>query len=123
DPTGMAGMIVIEPGSCRSADWAEEEIATLATKPILFVYGDRLDAVTGTPVLWQNAFDDCRALIERINTAGGNAEMLHPPDLGIHGNSHMIMMDKNNLQIADLILAWIDQNVQGAGAATPVATP
>jgi hypothetical protein len=37
--------------------------------------------------------------------------MLYPPDLGIHSNSHMFMLDKNNLQIADLILKWIDENV------------
>ncbi len=37
--------------------------------------------------------------------------MLYPPNLGIHGNSHMFMLDKNNLQIADLILKWIDENV------------
>jgi len=33
--------------------------------------------------------------------------MLHPPALGIHGNSHLIMQDENNLQIADLILEWV----------------
>ena len=27
------------------------------------------------------------------------------------GNSHMVMLDKNNLQIADLILKWIDEHV------------
>ena len=37
--------------------------------------------------------------------------MLAPPDRGIRGNSHMIMQDKNNLQIADLILKWIDERV------------
>ena len=37
--------------------------------------------------------------------------MLTPPDRGIRGNSHMIMQDKNNLQIADLILQWIDARV------------
>jgi hypothetical protein len=30
---------------------------------------------------------------------------------GIRGNSHMIMQDKNNLQIAGLILQWIDARV------------
>jgi hypothetical protein len=38
--------------------------------------------------------------------------MLHPPDLGIFGNTHMLMQDENNLQLADLILKWIDQNVE-----------
>ena len=43
--------------------------------------------------------------------------MLAPPDRGIRGNSHMIMQDKNNLQIADLILKWIDERVsKPAGA-------
>ncbi len=37
--------------------------------------------------------------------------MLNPPERGIRGNSHMIMQDKNNLQIADLILQWIDERV------------
>ena len=43
--------------------------------------------------------------------------MLNPPDRGIRGNSHMIMQDKNNLQIADLILQWIDEHVSSAGSA------
>ncbi len=30
--------------------------------------------------------------------------MLNPAERGIRGNSHMIMQDKNRLQIADLIL-------------------
>lgn len=37
--------------------------------------------------------------------------MLNSPDRGIHGNSHMIMQDKNNLEIADLILQWVDERV------------
>lgn len=37
--------------------------------------------------------------------------LLNPPDRGIRGNSHMIMQDNNNLQIADLILQWIDERV------------
>ena len=37
--------------------------------------------------------------------------MLAPPDRGIRGNSHMIMQDKNHLQIADLILQWVDARV------------
>ena len=53
----------------------------------------------------------CQALIGRIKSAGGQAEMLSPPERGIRGNSHMIMQDKNNLQIADLILQWIDERV------------
>ncbi len=38
--------------------------------------------------------------------------MTYLPDLGIFGNSHMILQDKNNLQAADLILKWIHQHVE-----------
>ena len=37
--------------------------------------------------------------------------MLNPSERGIRGNSHMLMQDKNNLQLADLILQWIDERV------------
>jgi len=51
-----------------------------------------------------------------LKAAGGDAEMLNPPDRGIRGNSHMIMQDKNHLQIADLILQWIDVHVSKRSA-------
>ena len=38
--------------------------------------------------------------------------MLVPADRGIRGNSHMLMQDKNNLQIADFVLQWIDERVR-----------
>ncbi len=72
-----------------------------------------LDTATGisTRPSWQQSFDSCQDLIGRIKEAGGPAQMLNPPERGIRGNSHMIMQDKNNLQIADLILQWIDEHV------------
>ena len=35
------------------------------------------------------------------------------PEMGIHGNSHMLMQDRNSLQIADLLIAWIGRNAKG----------
>jgi hypothetical protein len=32
------------------------------------------------------------------------------PDLGVRGNSHMLMHDRNSLQIGDVILKWPDEN-------------
>ena len=40
--------------------------------------------------------------------------MLHLPKEGIHGNSHMIMQDKNNLRIADMIIKWMKENIAAA---------
>ena len=51
--------------------------------------------------------DAAEAAAASINAAGGTAKFLLLPALGIKGNSHMLMMDKNNLQIADLIIGWL----------------
>lgn len=37
--------------------------------------------------------------------------MISPAEIGARGNSHMIMQDQNYLQVAELILAWIDERV------------
>jgi pimeloyl-ACP methyl ester carboxylesterase len=112
NPAATKGLVLVEPGSCP-ATYTDDQIKSLATVPILVVFGDHRDTPTGLPALptWQARFDMCQALIGRIKSAGGQAEMLAPPEQGIHGNSHMIMQDKNNLRIADLILKWIDERV------------
>jgi hypothetical protein len=46
-----------------------------------------------------------------LKAAGGQAQMISPTEIGTRGNSHMIMQDKNYLQVADLILKWIDERV------------
>jgi Integrase core domain len=75
-------------------------------------FGDHLAADTRLPAMnWQSVYEDCQVFIERVNAQNGSAEILHPPELGIHGNTHLIMMDRNNLQIADLILNLIEENV------------
>ena len=105
---GIRAMVLVEPGGCP-ASYTETQITTLAKLPIVIIFGDYLDTPTGIPNFsWQTSFEGCKAFIARVNTAGGEAKMLHLPDQGIRGNSHMIMQDKNNLQIADMILKWID---------------
>lgn len=112
NPGVAKGLVLVEPGRCP-ANYNAEQIAALAPLPILVVFGDHRDTPTGisTRPSWQESFESCQALIGRINAAGGKAQMLNPPDRGIRGNSHMIMQDKNHLQIADIILQWMAQNV------------
>ena len=116
DAAGIKGMVLVEPGVCP-ATYTDTQIATLATLPIMVVYGDHLDTPTGIPDFsWQAAYDGCRAFVARVNAAGGSARMLHLPEQGIRGNSHMVMQDRNNLRVADLILKWIDESVGGRKA-------
>ncbi len=112
NPAMAKGLVLIEPGRCP-ADYTDDQIKTLAAIPVLAVFGDHRDTPTGIGIRpsWQLSFEGCQQLIARLKAAGGQAEMLDPAARGIKGNSHMIMQDKNHLQIADLILKWIDERV------------
>ena len=37
--------------------------------------------------------------------------MSRRPDIGIKGNTHMLMQDDNSLDIADILLDWIGKHV------------
>jgi hypothetical protein len=114
DPKVAKGLVLVEPGSCPG-NYTDDQIRALATIPTLVVFGDHRATWSGrgdsTVCFWQRSFESCQALIGRLKGAGGQAEMLDPASRGIRGNSHMIMQDKNNLQIADFILQWIDERV------------
>ncbi len=109
NPAGVRGLVSIEPGACDRSGYSAEQIAALARHPILVVFGDFLAELGG---FWQRAYDNCIGFIEQVNAAGGNATMLYPPDLGIHGNTHMLMQDDNSLELADMVLAWIAEQVE-----------
>ena len=52
----------------------------------------------------------CAATATAIKSAGGSAKFLLLPEAGHKGNTHMLMMDNNNLEIADLIIRWLGEN-------------
>jgi pimeloyl-ACP methyl ester carboxylesterase len=108
NPAGVKQMVLIEPGTCHETAWTPAQMAVFRSKPILVVFGDHLDAAVTVPGFsWRTAYEDCRTFVAEVNAAGGNATMLHLPAAGLEGNSHLLMMERNNLQIADLLIGWI----------------
>jgi hypothetical protein len=112
DPAGIRGMISIE---MPCPDLSAQQIATLATIPTLVMFGDHLADVQGGPANWAQSFETCEKYVGRVKEAGGDAEMMYLPKMGIKGNSHMLMQDRNSLQLADLIIGWIDKHVEKKG--------
>ena len=112
DPSAIAsikGLISIE---MPCPELPPAQIATLAKIPTLVMFGDHLDMQGGGPANWSASFESCQKYVQQVKDQGGDAEMMHLPKLGIKGNSHMLMQDRNNLQLADLILTWIDSHVE-----------
>jgi len=110
DPTGIKGMISIEM-PCSTMN--PTQISTLAKIPTLVMFGDHLgDVQEGGPANWSASYQGCQTFVQQLKSAGGDAEMLYLPELGIKGNSHMLMQDRNNLDLADLLITWIDKHVE-----------
>jgi pimeloyl-ACP methyl ester carboxylesterase len=111
NPAGIRGIVSIEQ-PCLT-DLPAAKIATLAKIPTLLMFGDHLgDIPPGGPVNWQQAFEGCKVFAAQLKAADGDVEVMHLPALGIRGNSHMLMQDRNSDRLADLVIAWIDQHVE-----------
>lgn len=111
NPAGVRGIVALEPGTCGNDQFSDEQIARLAKVPTLVLFGDYLPVSTGFgPVTWQARLDACQTYAKRIKAAGGRIEVLDTKGLGIRGNSHMLMQDRNSDAIADIVMKWIDGN-------------
>jgi hypothetical protein len=59
--------------------------------------------------------EPCPTEFAQLTAAGGDVTYIHLPDMGMLGNSHMFMQDNNNLQVADVIIQWINEHVDRRG--------
>jgi pimeloyl-ACP methyl ester carboxylesterase len=113
NPGAVKGIISLESGYACSSQFTQQEQASLAKIPILIVFADHLsDAAAPFASRWSTSLTQCHQFMEAIRERGGDATLIHLPEIGIHGNTHMFMLDKNNVQIADLLLKWIDDHVE-----------
>ncbi|MEE7450484.1 esterase [Methylobacterium radiotolerans] len=107
DRSGLRAIVAIEPAACP--DPAKDDLAPYKDLPILVLFGDYVDASPR----WAPRLKQCRSFVAAANAAGGKAELILLPEIGIHGNSHMLMQDKNSLDIADWLVGWIDKRAPG----------
>ncbi len=52
---------------------------------------------------WRVRLAMARLWVEAINRHGGDATLVHLPEIGIRGNTHFPFSDLNNVQVADLM--------------------
>jgi len=102
--TGLKAFISIE-GGCGPLP--EGTIDALAKVPFLSVFGDHSVGAAG--INSDERRNGCVNAVKASEKAGGNATFYLLPEHGVEGNTHMMMMDKNNLQIADIMMGWLDK--------------
>jgi pimeloyl-ACP methyl ester carboxylesterase len=77
----------------------------------------RLVNLQGIPILivttessYHAPYDHCTA--KYLTQAGVRNTHMRLEDQGIHGNGHMVMLERNSLQIAALLGKWISANIK-----------
>ncbi len=98
-PDLIKALVAVEPAVTGDAALA----GRLKEIPILMVYGDYIAQDLRWPAMQRRGLDYAEAL----RTAGGIVDVVNLPEAGLAGNSHMLMMDKNNAQVAALIQNWL----------------
>ncbi len=77
----------------------------------------KLTKLAGIPILilvseasYHAPYDHCTAKF--LTQSGVKNDFVRLPDLGIRGNGHMMMLEKNNLEIAGVLDSWLGKNVK-----------
>jgi len=98
-PDKIKALVLAEP----SATGDKDKVASLKNIPMAIVYGDNAKDHPRWGKIRQNVVD----FAAQIKQAGGSVDVIDLPDVGIKGNTHMMMMDKNSDQVAEVIQKWL----------------
>jgi pimeloyl-ACP methyl ester carboxylesterase len=72
------------------------QLPNIAKVPYLMLTGDASVHIT---------YDHC--IVDYLKQVGGSPEWIKLGDIGIKGNAHFMHLEKNNGEIADVVLDWI----------------
>src|SRR3984957_13009724 len=87
---------------CWSQAVPARKLVNLQSTPILIVTSE---------ASYHAPYDHCT--VKYLAQAGVKSTYLRLPDVGIHGNGHMMMLEKNNDAIAKVMADWLDRTLPG----------
>jgi hypothetical protein len=93
----VKSLISVEPAGCAVPAANVPAFKKVAS---LIMFGDFTTGNAG-----------CQATADAVAAAGGDAAMMLLPQVGIRGNSHMLLLEKNNQVVANWLIRWIDKHV------------
>lgn len=98
-PDKIRAVVAVESASAGNPGKA----AALRNVPVLMVFGDNVDLHPRWVAYRKIDLEYAAA----VRAAGGKVDVINLPDVGIRGNSHMVMMDRNSDAVADVIHDWL----------------
>jgi len=86
---------------CYVQTGAPHRLTNLSRVPVLFVVGE---------ASYHHVFDRCTA--KWLQQAGVTTDYVELQNRGLHGNGHMMMLEKNSSDIAAVFLNWLDEKLK-----------
>jgi pimeloyl-ACP methyl ester carboxylesterase len=89
-----------------------DDFMKLTKIPIIIYFGDNIPAEETeifSQNFWRGVMEGAKNWAEVVNSYGGDVKVVHLPEIGIQGNTHFIMSDVNNAQIANHIAEWLTE--------------
>lgn len=89
-----------------------EQFERLTQIPIVLYFGDYIPETPSKRLgdeNWRVRLQMARKFVAAINRHGGHATLVELPKTGIYGNTHFLMQDLNNDQLASLLDSWLRQ--------------
>lgn len=99
-------------GELKAAAIPLDDFNKLTKIPIVIYYGDNIakePSGVWNKDHWRAGLEMARLWATAINKHGGDATVIHLPEIGITGNTHFIFSDLNNIEIANLLSAWLKE--------------
>ena len=90
-----------------------EQFKRLTKIPIVLYFGDYIPETPSKNLgdeNWRVRLQMARKFVQTINRHGGNATLVELPKIGIYGNTHFLMQDLNNSELAELLDEWLTKN-------------
>ncbi|WP_431271242.1 alpha/beta fold hydrolase [Dankookia sp. P2] len=102
EPALVRALVLVEPAGF-GATTPEAMAALRVTSPSSRSMGDFIEQDGRWPAIRQRGLD----FYARLRAAGGSVDAVALPERGIMGNSHMMMMDRNNRAVAQVVQDWL----------------
>lgn len=106
----MPGDMPSAAGTLKAEAVPAADFEKLTRLPIVIYYGDNFPteptAERGQDN-WRVRLAMAKLWVEAVNRHGGDATLVHLPDIGIKGGTHFLMSDLNNVEIADQVSKFL----------------
>ena len=113
------GVIALEPGTfpfpAKGTAVSMDDFMKLTRIPIIVYFGDNIPK-GDTPVAnwsednWRVRWNLAKKWEAVMNKYGGHVQVVSLPDIGIKGNTHFMMADLNNEDVANAMEKWMKEN-------------